>query len=256
MPRRAWHSLGAVVVPIVLAACSESAPLSPRAQLEPTATASMATAGGPSRDVPVTSTIIDDQSFQIRSDGFGSYPNSKTVNSVIQNTSGDWAFDTNVSGSTRTVYLDFSRGIPGSGPNGGDPVPLASGYYQVHIISKCHLYNLSYLTIAPQQTVTCPLRVGQIFIGTQEYAVHMNPVPNGTDGTWPETNPANVTCNSTSGACASWTVTPSGTGPDGSPANVGALLAYYTSTTKGKTTTTIVKQGDYYLSFHFDLTKQ
>ena len=72
--------------------------------------------------------------------------------------------------------------------------------------------------------------------------------------TWPETNYANVTCNSASGTCSSWTLTPSGTASDGSSANVGALIETVSTTTRGKTTTTLVKQGDFYLSFRINLT--
>jgi hypothetical protein len=252
MRGRAPYVLFAGVLVTFVSACSD-VPMPTQGRLTAGA-ASVAKSAGLPPTIAVTSTVIDDPFFQILSDGHGAYPNSKTVNSIIQTSLGDWVFDTNVSGSTRTIYLDFSRGIAGSGPNGGSPVPLASGFYQVHLISKCHLYNLSFLSIAPQQTVQCPFRVGQIMVGSQEYAVHMNPQPTIDDGTWPETNPANITCNSTSGSCASWTIAPSGIGLDGLPASVGVLLAYHTTTTKGKTTTTITKQGDFYMSFRLNVT--
>ena len=45
---------------------------------------------------------------------------------------------------------------------------------------------------------------------------------------------------------------PAATSPDGLPANVAALLKYVTTTSKGQTTT-VVKQGDYYVNFRFDV---
>jgi hypothetical protein len=82
----------------------------------------------------------------------------------------------------------------------------------------------------------------------------MNPGLNTGDVAQPETNYVHVHCTSTAGACTSWTITPSGTGPAGAASNVAALLAYRATTAKGKTTTTVVKQGDFYMSFRIDLT--
>jgi len=82
----------------------------------------------------------------------------------------------------------------------------------------------------------------------------MNPYVSAADTAWAETNYANVACNSAAMSCASWTLTPSGTAPDGSRANVAALLSYQRTTAKGKTTTTIVKQGDFWMSFRIGVT--
>lgn len=205
----------------------------------------------------MTSAIGDDPSFQIRSDGLAAYRNSTNLQSEIQSgTTGDWVLDSYTrTNGTRTVYLDFSRPIAGSGANGGAPVAIPSGYYRFHMISKCHLAGNTFLGIAPGQTVQCPLRIGQIYAGTRQYGITMNPGVTSTgEVTWPETDYANVKCNSTAGTCASWTLTPSGTAPDGSSANVAALIETVTSTGKGKTTTTDVKQGDFYMSFRIDVT--
>src|SRR4029078_10918957 len=182
--------------------------------------------GAPSRALPVTSTLIDDPAFQIRSDGQGSYQKSTALISVIQSsTTGDWELDSYTNNSPRMIYLDFSRPIAGSGPNGGSPVPIPSGYYIFHMISKCHLAGKDFLAIAPGQTVQCPLRIGQIYIGTRQFGITMNPgVTETGDIKWPETTYANITCNSTAGTCANWPLTPTGTAPDGSAANVAALI--------------------------------
>lgn len=205
--------------------------------------------------VTVTSTIADDATFQIKSDGVGAYTNSTALESDIQGATGDWVLDSYTPrNGTRTVYLAFSRPIAGSGPGGGDAAAIPSGYYKFHMISKCHLTDNSFLAIAPGQTVQCPLHLGSIFVNGQEYGVTMNAGITSDGDTWPETNSASVTCNSTAGSCASWTIMPSATAPDGSSANVAVLIKYVTTTIKGKTTTTRVKQGDFYMAFKIDIT--
>jgi hypothetical protein len=78
------------------------------------ATAPMAKAQKQS-DLPVTSTIADGTA-QIQCDDFGPYKNTKAVQSIIQPI-GDWVLDTNYSSlSTRSVYLDLSKPIAGTGP--------------------------------------------------------------------------------------------------------------------------------------------
>jgi len=241
---------------IVLAACSETTSVPTQARPRP-GVAVAAHSGSPNpRTVPVTSIVGDDPSFQIRSDGHGSYKNSSALQSEIQaSTTGDWVLDSYTNNSSRMIYLDFSRPIAGSGPNGGSAVAIPSGYYKFHVISKCHLTGNDFLTIAPGHTVQCPLRVGQIFVGTRQYGITMNAgVTSAGKVSWPETNYANVTCNSIAGTCANWTLTPSASDPSGSPANVAVLIETITSGTHGKTTTTDVKQGDFYMSFRIDIT--
>ncbi|HWJ12635.1 MAG TPA: hypothetical protein VNS10_02770 [Gemmatimonadaceae bacterium] len=250
------HWVNPVSLLIIVAACSETTSVPTPARPRPDV-AIAARSGSPNpRTVPVTSVVGDDPSFQIRSDGLGSYKNSSALQSEIQaSTTGDWVLDSYTNNSPRMIYLDFSRPIAGSGVNGGSPVAIPSGYYKFHMISKCHLTGNDFLTILPGHTVQCPLRIGQIFVGTRQYGITMNSgVTSAGEVSWPETNYADVTCNSTAGTCANWTLTPSGTDPNGSPANVAVLIETITSGTHGKTTTTDVKQGDFYLSFKIDIT--
>jgi len=255
MYRRPWNPLGAVSLMIALMSCSESAPLP--TQMRPPSVATLAAqASSPStaHTVYVTSAIANDATFQINSDGLVAYMNSSTLDSEIQGATGDWVLDSYTPrNGTRTVYLAFSRPIAGSGPGGGDPVAIPSGYYTFHMISKCHLTNNSFFAIAPGQTVQCPLHLGSIFVNGQEYGVTMNAGFTSDGDTWPETNYANVVCNSAAGSCASWTITPSAAAPDGSSANVAVLIKYVTTTIKGKTTTTRVKQGDFHMAFRIDI---
>src|SRR5215472_10821310 len=86
----------------------------------------------PTSNIMVTSTITDyidvaDGSggleqvlMQVRSDAAGSYSNTSGVTSIITSTGTDWDLNT-TSSTTRHVFLDFSKPIPGSGPGGGAP---------------------------------------------------------------------------------------------------------------------------------------
>lgn len=179
----------------------------------------------PTPDLPVTATIADyvdwtDSStaitqrfwMQIRSDG-ASYTNTSTVSSIIQRASGDWILDTkNFTSPTRSVFLDFSKPIASTGPNGGSPVsPFSSALVKARLISKCHEYNYNMLTIPVGVSVTCPLAIF-FSSGGSDYMLQMNPGPNGAYLA-PETDFVNITCNATNASfqCSNWTIAPNGT---------------------------------------------
>lgn len=259
MNRRRSQALAVLSLLIALAACSDDAPLPTRvrpAQLE----ASRSGSGGGTTNV--TSTVAGSpgdptSTYQIRSDGAGAYTNSATMTSNISST-GEWLLDSYFPrNSTRTIYLDFSRPIAGSGPNGGPAVSIPTGTYRFQGFVNCpdSFYNNSFLTIAPGQTVNCPLHIGELYVGSELYSINMNPFTGAEGFAWTETNWTNVTCVSTTAPCTHWTITPTATAPDGSSANVTVLLHHVTTTTKGKTTTTPVKQGDFYMTFRIDVTR-
>ncbi len=205
-------------------------------------------------DVPVTTTIEDFEAaiaptLQIQSDGFGSYQNSRDLQSVIQSGSGDWVLDTNTRTSTRGVKLDFSQPVAGSGPNGGAPIPLPTGTYKARIITKCHLYGNNLLDLAGGQTVPCPLTIF-FDLGSDSYRIQMNPVTGVY--VYPETNFVNVTCTSSVTPCSQWKFEPTAIAPDGSLRNRANLTKIVTS--KGKTTE--FNQGDFYFSFSIRMAKQ
>jgi hypothetical protein len=249
--------MAALSLVVALAACSDDAPSPIQTGLAPTGSPSYAK--GPT-DVAVTTTIADADpsiaaSFQIRSDGRGTYTNSTLTSQILSN--GKWLLDSYFAHSTRTMYLDFSRPVPGSGPNGGDAVAIPSGTYVFQSFVDCpnSFYNNSFFTIAPGQTVHCPFHIGELYVGSDLYSVNMNPYTGAEGFAWTETNWANVTCTSAAAPCSAWSITPSATAPDGSTANVAVLLKHVTTTTKGHSTTTPVKQGDFYMSFRIDVTK-
>jgi hypothetical protein len=239
-----------VLVSIVAAAACHESPLSPSA----TAAKQLAV----SSDATVTSLLADADAsiaptLQIQSDGLGAYRPSSTVTSSIQSI-GAYVLDVTSSRGNRTVKLNFTQPIAGSGPNGGAPVAIPSGAYKVHMIAKCNLYNLNMLNMAPGTTINCPLHVGSISYGGATYALQMNPLASAADVAYPETNYANVTCTSAASPCNAWRITPNGavTNADGSVTyqNVAKLLKQVTS--KGSTTS--VNQGDFLVSFAFTVT--
>jgi len=222
-----------------------------------------------STDVPVTAALADyldvtDSSgatqrvwMQLRSDGAGVYKNTKDVQSIVQGV-GDWVLDTNFTKySTRSVFVDFSKPIAGSGPNGGNPTPpFTSGLVKARIISKCHETNNNYFTIPTGQTVVCPMVAG-FYVGADFYRIHNTP---SGDVVFPytETDFVNVTCKSMGAnlQCNQWKVEPNGTKGGCATAdcsvkqNVVRLVKVVTA--KGKTTE--INEGDFYMSFSIGIT--
>jgi hypothetical protein len=219
----------------------------------------------PTPDLYVTGTIVDyidvpdsvtaePQRFwlNVRSDGRGSYTNSEG-RSFIQGSSGDWYLDTET--SSRQVFLDFSKPIPGTGPDGGAPTPpFNSALVRAGLVTKCHLYNNNWFSIPIGATVTCPL---SIFFESNSttHLLQMNPVIGGY--VFPETDVVNVTCQAgQSSQCSSWTVSPQGakggclTSDCSLRQNVARLSRL--TTVKGKTVVTNL--GNFLVSFKINVT--
>jgi hypothetical protein len=214
----------------------------------------------PPPDVSVTTIISDYDSgvapaLQIQSDQAGAYNNSNTLTSIIAST-GVWALDSlTPRGATRTVSLQFTKPIAGTGPNGGDPVAPASGLYKVWMYSSCNHQNYlsSFLTLPAGQTMPCPLTV-QFDAGGVRYFLHMN--DRAID--FPETNHVDVTCifpTSGTNPCSQWLIRPSGTyaAPDGTMYLRNVVSLSYQKTSKGKTTW--VRQGNFHMSFAIVVSK-
>jgi hypothetical protein len=221
--------------------------------------ASAAKPGGGSTTTLVNSAVSDFDSgvapaLQIQSDQAGTYFPSATLKSEFINNGGTWAIDSYyVAGATRTIWLDFSEGIPNTGPGAGDPVSPPSGYYKARIGSECFRVGNNFLTLLPGQTMVCPMNV-HFDYGGRTYDLHMA-VQNAN---FTETESANVTCISpTSGSapCTQWRLWPTGTyvpvGEAARQANV-ANLSYETSV-KGKIA--YVKQGNFHISFSILIVK-
>ena len=219
----------------------------------------------PTPDLPVTGTIVDyidvpdsatgelqPQWMTVRSDGRGVYTHGEG-RSFIQGSSGDWYLDTET--SSRQVFLDFSKPIAGTGPNGGAPTPpFNSALVRTGLVTKCHLYDNNWFTIPIGATVNCPLSIFFEINGVT-HLLQMNPVIGGY--VFPETDFANVTCQAgENSVCNSWTVSPHGAkggclNADCSLRQNVARLSKLT-TVKGKTVATNL--GNFLVSFRVNVT--
>lgn len=214
----------------------------------------------PSGDTPVTTIVSDYDSgiapaLEIQSDQLGAYNNSSTLKSIIA-TNGVWYLDSlNPRNATRMVTLRFTNPLPGSGPNGGDPVSPASGSYLVFAYTSCNHpnYQTSLLTLPAGQTMPCPLTM-QFLADGRRYYLHMN--DRAID--FPQTDHVNITCifpTSGTSPCSQWVIRPSGGGtlPDGTPVVRNVVNLSYEVLAKGQTMW--VNQGDFYMSFSILATK-
>ncbi|HEX4948701.1 MAG TPA: hypothetical protein VFZ34_18640 [Blastocatellia bacterium] len=198
----------------------------------------------------VTSHIADADAtiaptLRVQSDGQAAYPNSKTLSSLFQGI-GDWELDMLLtSNTTRTVKLDLSEAIAGTGPNGGAPIAPFGGAQNVEarFITKCT--NVRLQDLLNGQTAVCPLAISFDY-GGQRYRFAMN------NANFNETNDIRISCTSVNSTnkCNRWKFEPFALQPDGSTKSIGKLLKV--STVKGKTVTQ--DQGDFYLSFSITAT--
>lgn len=214
----------------------------------------LAVAQKPQPNTLVTTIVSDYDSgiapaLQIQSDQLGAYTESSTLQShIAQN--GVWYLDSlNPKNATRKVTLQFTQPIPGSGPNGGDPVHPGSGQYRVFAYTSCNHanYQTSLLTLPAGQTMPCPLTM-QFDANGRRYFLHMND----RNVSFPQTDHVDITCifpTSGTSPCSQWTIRPSGTAiaPDGSTIYRNVASLAYSVTAKGQTVW--VKQGDFYMSF-------
>jgi hypothetical protein len=212
-----------------------------------------------SPNIDVTSRVQDvalnvAPALQIQSDGLGVYQTNKSLVSELQNFGGfrDWVLDSlDLSKATRTVYLGFNQPVPGSAPGGADPIPLPNSLYLVHVAARCDLDGKSMLTLAPGQTMTCPLAI-EFYSGGTQYYLHMNPgiTEQGTIQ-WPETNYANISCSfptSRSGPCSQWILTPSGS------YTINGVTQFANRTKLVRGLGGANDLGDFYFSFEFVVT--
>jgi hypothetical protein len=204
----------------------------------------------PLRSLIVTSSIADADAtiapiLRVQSDGQTAYPNSKTLASQFQG-SGNWELDMlTTSNTTRTVKLDLSEAIPGTGPSGGAPVAPFAGAQNVEarFITLCTSIRLQDLTNG--QTTACPMAI-RFDYGGQSYRFAMN------NSNFIETNNIRISCTGVDSLnkCNRWKFEPFALQPDGSIKSIGKLLRI--TTVKGKTVEE--DRGDFYLSFSITAT--
>ena len=207
--------------------------------------------GKPPAETPVTSTIdglgVDAlPTLRIQSDQLGSYQNSRSLVSYIQAYLGDWELDMlNLNSSPqRTVLIDLRDPVPGSAPNGSNPIaPFAYQRVRARFIAKCSQYGVDLRTMAAGAMNYCPLAIAFDASGVRyRLTMHAN--------NFPEVNLVQVTCLANANSkCTQWKMEPSVTQLDGERKNVTKLLKV---ATKGNQPDQ--DMGDFYLSFAFHLT--
>jgi hypothetical protein len=195
-------------------------------------------AGKGSSDIPVTSTLQDtiNPTYNIQSDGIGSYKNNvESVLSVLQAALGDWTLDMSNS-TSRHILVDFADPVAGTSSS---VAPFSSQMVHARIISKCSLVGINYRTIAPGNSVFCPLHVNFTY-KTTTYNVEMNPQK------YSATEFATVTCTSKVGSpCTTWTIEPLSS----SRGNIAELLI-----PPSKPNQNPVPLGEFYMTFSITVT--
>ena len=194
----------------------------------------------PVKEIPATSTLSN-APFNIQSDQVGpegTYPNSQTVRSVVAE---DWILDTQPSLKvvpTRSVLIDFSDPVLGTGPGGSNPISpfpggVSFGMAHARFIAKCHENGVHVLDIPVNTTATCPLAIALRF--GNGYGIIMDPLRHA------DTEPVKFACTrpgTSPSQCSEWTISPfsldtpgksigkligppTGTGPNSLPQDMG-----------------------------------
>ena len=243
-------------------------------------TATLAFAGKPPRDVPVTTYLSDynatNTPYFLQSDGqagpvqgimgeydnayqnVASFLNANTYNSLPP---GDWTLDL-LNSTVRTMRLTLSSlneiqpGQPGYTVSPNPPF-LGTDSVVSRFAEYCTAIGLDVGTMtAVNQAIQCPAIFRFDWNSSLYYRVYMT-------GSWsapgqyaPETTYVQIQCNSlgTSGYCNDWYIDPipvsNGDGTFSPGQSIGRLVGI---TTKG--TGTATNEGDFYMSFHVHVTR-
>ena len=206
-------------------------------------------AGKPASDLPVTTTIEGlgvgaSPTLRVQSDQAGAYKNSTNLESLLQGALGDWVLDT-LNSPSRRVFIDLRDPVPGSGPNGSDPIaPFEYLQVKARLIAKCSQFGSDMRTIPGSATIYCPLAIAFDDAAGVRYRLAMN------SDNFPEVNLIQITCLATANSkCSQWKIEPSAMQLNGERKNVAKLLKVATRPHQ-----TDQDMGDFYLSFAINLT--
>jgi len=186
--------------------------------------------------------------MRIQSDQLGAYPNSRSIQSILQGGLGDWVLDllNYDSSPQRKVLIDLRDPVPGSGPNGGPPTaPFPYQLVRARFIAQCSINGTDLGTMTGGSTVFCPIVIGFDDPNGVRYRLTMR------SDNFPEVQQAYVTCVTTdaSGKCNQWKFEPSWTQADGEKKNRVKLLKVATKVHQADQ-----DLGDFYISFTIHLT--
>lgn len=207
---------------------------------------------GPTRDYPVTSTLVGDgaadTAHAIQSDGLGPYRHmvkgSSGVESHLQE-GGAWELDVYYFTTARRLAFNLPAPIPGSAI--GD---APSGYIvaPARLITKCPVAGENPLQMTPTVPVYSCALDGRFDYNGRTYLIRMDPArfPGSTQPriSCAGTNPSNAN------ECVHWRIDTCA--PDDLGAcTPGVLTLAQESTSKGKSTT--VRVADYAVRFEFEI---
>jgi hypothetical protein len=212
--------------------------------------------------IPLTTNITDlnaqGVAYDVQSDGLGPYlSNVNAVTTFLTSNGynhiqfGDWQFDT-YSSTVRMVNLSLDTvdavqpgdphyTAPANPPFWGTKLVIA------HIEDKCTFVNKDMLTMTAGNAFTCPLIIRFPATSRTDYRIYIAPSFTG----YAETTDVQVSCNSAdSGGCNDWFIDPIPVvNPDGttSPGRAVGRLELDAKT--------VTNDGDFYITFHFHLTR-
>jgi hypothetical protein len=218
-------------------------------------------------DIPVSSYLADFDAtstpYYVQSDALGAYRNGVNgatsilvANGYNHIVDGDWRLDLS-SSTVRTIRVSLAQAnavLPG---DPGYTAPANPPYWGTHfeavrMENKCSLDNHDMLTMKAGDKFTCDLSIRFPPVTSSTfYRLEMDP----TLLNEPETQQAQVSCNAAdSGGCNDWFIDPIPVvNPDGStsPGRTRARLDLVDTRGAG----TLTDEGDFYLTFHFHVTR-
>jgi hypothetical protein len=218
-------------------------------------------------DIPVTSYLADfdatNTPYYVQSDALGAYSNGVNgatsilvANGYNHIVDGDWRLDLS-SSTARTIRVTFAQANAVQPGDSGYTAPAnppywGTGFEAVRMENKCTFDNHDMLTMKAGDKFTCPLSIRfPPLTSTTFYRLEMG----WTALNEPETQEVQISCNSADyGGCNDWFIDPVPVvNPDGStsPGQTRARLDLVN--TRG--TGTLTDEGDFYLTFHFHVTR-
>jgi len=216
-------------------------------------------------DLPVTSNLADYDAtgvpYYVQSDTFGAYSNGvNNVTSILVANGyngivwGDWRLEL-FSSTTRTIRVTFDQANAAQPGDPGYTAPANPPYWgtqfeAVRMETKCSLDHHDMLTMKAGDKFTCDFSIRfPPATSSTFYRLEMDP----TLLNEPETQQVQVSCNAAnSGGCSDWFIDPIPVvNLDGStsPGRTRARLDLVD--TKG----TLTNEGDFYMTFHFHVTR-
>jgi hypothetical protein len=218
-------------------------------------------------DIPVTSYLADFDAistpYYIQSDALGAYRNgvNSATSILVANgynhiVDGDWRLDLS-SSTVRTIRVTFAQANAVKLGDPGYTAPANPPYWGTHfeavrMENKCTMDNHDMLTMKPGDKFTCILAIRFPPNADSSY-YRLDMAASWTFLNEPETQDVQISCNSAdAGGCNDWFIDPVPVvNPDGSTSPGQARARLNLVSRHGALT----DEGDFYLTFHFHVTR-